>query len=95
MELKVKKETVVFIVDSFDLEKFIQEKLDPEYDMSDVEEFGNDSYHLYDVDGVYMPHDPSRKNFYRRSSTRLGDILDILCAEGHIEAGKYLVSVCW
>jgi len=81
------------------LEQFVAEKTGVNnYSFVATEECGNDSVHEFKVTGelVYGEDDT---NMWIASEGRTwisnDNILDWLCAKGHIEPGTYLVSVCW
>jgi len=58
-------------------------------------EWSNDSSHSFNI----APELPSKDDEERiRSchlSWRIGAILDWMCAEGHIDAGEYIIDICW
>jgi len=86
-------------VDYQDLESLIREVYGkPDYDIVADEEWNNDSDHTFTVEpklDMYQTQDIEQFKATGEAMYRLGTILDDLCANGHIEPGEYLISVCW
>jgi hypothetical protein len=71
----------------------------PHFEMVCHGEWCNDSCHQFDVDGKigkYVAKDAAkfRKDGKPRGLSN-GDVMNILCADGWLEPGRYLVEVCW
>lgn len=84
-----------------DLERFAQEayKL-KKYRFAEVEECGNDTDHAFTVDGVLDEDDDEDDIAAIRAGGpvpmwRNGLLLDMLCADGLILPGHYLIQVSW
>lgn len=89
------KKKTVFEVEYHELEQLIHEKLGWEdYDFVAAEECDNDSSHSFSVNGDVDEDEITslEKGEYLYHNQA---ILDYLCKLGHIEAGDYLVEVCW
>ena len=92
------KKQVVLKVNYNDLDTFVEAVTGHSLDFVATQECGNDSDHEFVITGnvdkwareAYEKHCKGDTQCY---SARY--ILDCLCADGHIEAGTYLVSVCW
>lgn len=97
-KLKVKTETV-HKIDSYDLEEFIRKVTGHEYEVVVNEEWSNDSQHRFDVDGKLdqwsAPEWEAFKATGEAKCYRLRTILNGLIHDGHMDAGIYLVTVCW
>jgi len=82
-----------------ELEKLVKEKLGyKNYCFVAVEECGNDSDHQFDVDGEIDDFDLEDIKSWEEGkfvNYSNGIILNKLCADGHIEKGDYVVTVCW
>lgn len=95
--LKTEKKTVLK-VDCYALDEFVQAITGHSLDFVCTQECGNDTDHEFNVDGKvdkwaresYEKHCKGDTQCYSASY-----ILNCLCADGHIEPGTYLVSVCW
>ena len=100
--LKIETKTI-HAIDSFNLDNFIQEYLPQylsnttlteeakRYECIPNEEWGNDSDHEFDV----CAEEDLLEDTGNRLDYRLYDILNLLCAKGHIAPGSYLIKVCW
>lgn len=86
---------VLICVEYRDLERFILEETGHEYEVIANEEFKNDSVQRYRVEAFKSSDWEEFKSTGEQKLFRLRDILNGLCAEDKIPAGKYLVSVCW
>lgn len=90
-----KKKTVIE-ASSFELEKLVRKHYPEQYDGYEfvaVEECGNDSSHNFnDIDGELSEYDLREFNTGAASNRIL---LNKLCVDGFIEAGSYLIQVCW
>lgn len=70
------------------------------YEFVAVQECGNDTCHEFDVDGS-EPDAWAKKSVdkFRKDGTPGNlsnyDILNLLCKDGWLEPGIYLVEVCW
>lgn len=99
MKLKHTKETIIR-VEYYDLEEFASKIYGlQEYNFAAVEECGNDSSHSFDVDGNLDDYDVEEaekiKNEHTVDSYQNYILLNLLCKEGHIEPGNYLINVSW
>jgi hypothetical protein len=101
MTLKYETQTVRK-VDSDDIDELINNaipNLDPPFECVACEEWNNDSEHTFTV--TNMPEKWDKKEVKEIKATgrwgnyKLGAILNVLCEEGQIEPGEYLISVCW
>lgn len=97
MELNATIKTYT-VVSASDLDAFIQYHTGRrEYECVAGQEWGNDSWHSYHVDGKSL--DFARRDFEKFKAGEhdgnwlLQYILDGLCAEGKLAAGDYLVRV--
>jgi hypothetical protein len=96
-KLKAEKK-VMFKVEESDLTRFVQEVYDENYEFVAVEECGNDSSHTFRVTGVINKYDETDAKKIRDGDIPIysnGLLLDVLCADGYIEPGEYVVEVCW
>lgn len=93
--LKV-KEVKHFEVRWKDLNNFVKETYKVDYCFIEREECGNDSIHeFHDVDGIDFSREfISAKDMFNGLYTNF-DVLNLLCRDGHIEKGNYLIDVCW
>lgn len=98
MSLKCKTETVK-VVEVDDLQQFIKQTTGHEYEIVPNEEWGNDQQYRFVVNGRLL--DFHQKDWDTFKSTgaqeqyRLRAILEGLCADGHLEAGIYVIDVSW
>jgi hypothetical protein len=95
--MKIRTETVHF-VEYRDLEKAIKEHYGVDYEFVAAEECGNDSSHVFYVDGIIQDYDLEDLDTFLRGgwlNYRTGLILDKMHLDGHIPTGKYIVEVCW
>lgn len=71
----------------------------PHFEMVCNGEWGNDSSHQFDVTPVLDPYCKVDAAKFRKDGKPRGlsngDVLNILCQDGWLEPGKYLVEVCW
>jgi hypothetical protein len=86
-------------IDYRDLDTFIQKEYGwKEYEFVAVEECSNDSYHSFDVDGNLDTCDLSSIDKWKNGGFvhySNHTIMNMLCRDGHIPAGNYIVSVSW
>lgn len=101
MTLKTVTKTI-HEVDSYDLEQFVAEITGvTDYSFVATEECGNDSIHDFTVKSDPAIYEMNEEDVDKwlasdgRTWITNNDILNWLCVKGHIEAGTYLVSVCW
>jgi hypothetical protein len=70
-----------------------------EFEMVVNGEWGNDSSHQFDVEPVVDNYAKKDAEKFRRGDKPRdlsnGDVLNILCEDGWLEPGQYLVEVCW
>lgn len=97
--LKSRTETIIR-VQYYDLDSFIQEVTgQKDYECVAGEEWGNDSEHRFNIDGKLSEFDKPEWDKFKAGNGKhnymMQTILDGLCADGHIPAGTYLVSVSW
>lgn len=96
--LKLVTETI-HKVDSYDLEEFIEKVTGHTYEIVASEEWSNDSQHRFTVEAKLDKWNKEDWNTFKATGEaecyRLRAILNGLCADGHIPAGNYLVTVCW
>ena len=87
-----------YTIDSFDFNDFLTSKYGGDFEFVAQEEANNGSSYKYTVDGKLDNIDDNDIEDVRNGDygdVQVCDILDVLCADGHIEAGKYLISVSW
>ncbi len=99
MKLKSKK-TAINEVDYKELEVFATKIYNlKNYSFVAIEEGQNDSSYPFTVDGEIDELDQIYvdliKNDGRVPSYNNGILLNLLCKEGHIDKGEYLINVCW
>lgn len=103
MELKCETETINKI-DAHDLNNFVSYVWENRFKKQPVDcciylEAPNDSTHYFNVNPVIDKWDEKCiEEFYRCGSIEyysMGKILNLLCMEGHIEPGRYLIQVSW
>lgn len=96
--LKCTTETVIKVEYS-DLEKFITERTGHSYEIVPNEEWSNDEEHRFVVTGKLVGYQQKDWDAFKSTGVeyqyRLHTILDGLCADGHLAAGIYLISVSW
>jgi hypothetical protein len=104
---KLQKTTeTIHSVDVYDLEPFIEAVTGQKYECVCEEEWSNDSQHRIFVDGKLSEWDQKDwddfKSLGKRDPKRcsgqgflLHVIMNGLCSDGKIEAGLYLITVCW
>jgi hypothetical protein len=95
------KHRELYTVDYHDLERFVK-KCYPsikEYDFPAVEECGNDTDHEFNVTGNLAKCDATSASDIKMTGNvplwHNHVVLDMLCADGFIPAGNYLVKVSW
>ncbi len=71
----------------------------PAFEMVDNGEWSNDSSHRFDVEpkvGDYEKEDAAKfRTDGKPRGLSNGDVLNILCEDGWLVPGSYLVEVCW
>lgn len=76
-----------------------ENKYYPAYEFVAIQECSNDSCHEFDVDGVLDTCTKESAVEFRENGNPGNlsnyDILNILCKDGWLEPGTYLVKVCW
>lgn len=99
MQLKVKTETTHF-VDYRDFDAFVQHHTGrKDYESVPLQEWSNDSDKVFNVGGT--PNKFDKRDFEAfKAGTHDGawlaqTILNALCAEGKLPAGKYTIRVSW
>lgn len=98
MNLKCKTETV-HSVNYNNLEQFIKQTTGHEYEILPNEEWNNDTQHRFLIDGKML--DFHQKDWEAFKSTgeqdpfRLRNIMNGLCADGHLLPGIYVINVSW
>lgn len=98
MGKKIGKKKTVIEVSYSDLEKLVKKHYPEQYkhmggySFAAVEECGNDTSHGFDVDGKLDDWDLEK--FAKGEASNIA-LLNKLCADGLIEAGEYLIEVCW
>lgn len=86
-------------LDYGEVEQLIQRVYGVEYETVASEEWSNDSQHRFTVEK--KPLDRWEQESFdswkagNGESYILGSILQDLCNRGHLEPGKYLITVCW
>ena len=93
------KKTIIS-VNNRELEKLAKQIYNlKSYSFVEVEECGNDSSHSFYVDGDIDPLDQADfvkiKNGEEVPKYCNMLLLNILCADGHIEKGEYVIKVSW
>lgn len=92
---------VINLVDSSTLEAFVEESYKlTSYSFAAVEECGNDSDHAFHVDGNLDEDDDEEDIKLIREGKEVPTyrnalLLDILCHDGLIPPGNYLIQVSW
>lgn len=70
-----------------------------DYSFVELQESGNDIYHKFDVTDVIERWCADDAKMFRQGegygNLNNHDILNILCADGWLSPGTYLVEVCW
>jgi hypothetical protein len=95
------KKTVKIECDYHEVEKLIQETYRiKEYNLPYSEEIRNDSSMTVSVDGNLTESDKEKiRKFLRskgeESSFMTQALMNDLCLSGKIEAGEYLINICW
>jgi hypothetical protein len=97
LKAEVKK---VLTVQYRDLEEFVAASWDVAWSFVAAEEAGNDTEHLFTIDGHVDDYDQKILNgFFHNPSDRSYPgariVLNELAAHGLIERGDYIVKVCW
>jgi hypothetical protein len=89
-------------IDAFALEKWFKSVFGKELEFVATTECDNDSSHEFDVDGIVdnNTYDKQAEAFIygdRKSAPNYGinSVLNVLCRDGFIPAGEYVVSVSW
>jgi len=60
------------------------------------QEANNDSIYRFNATGEIEDYDKEGAEEIRNGHIENNDLLfDVLCADGYIEPGEYLVDVCW
>lgn len=71
----------------------------PHFEMVCNGEWCNDTSHQFDVDGKIGQYERKDAEKFRNDGKPRGlsnrDVMNILCADGWLEPGQYLVEVCW
>jgi hypothetical protein len=93
-------ETVtVQTVDVYDLETFIHAVTGHSYECVPCEEWGNDSQHRFEVDGKMADYQQKTWDKFKKTGDNetfsLRAIMEGLVKDGHIQAGTYIITVCW
>jgi len=87
----------VIVINSWELEKIIEEQFDKVYSIQRDEESQGNTLHLYkNIDSNLDEEDEKRINHYLFTSNikhNTRSVLKYLCKVGKIEAGNYLVYV--
>ncbi len=96
MDLKTRIETT-HAVNYNDLDKFIRHHTGQrDYECVPLQEWGNDSHHSFTVEPIKSDYNRRDWDAFKAGthdgSYILGVILDGLCSEGKLAAGKYLVQ---
>ncbi len=90
---------IVNTIEVNDLEKFITETTGHTYEVVPNEEWNNDSQHRLHVDGDLSEYTQKDWDDFKLTGEqhqyRLQTIMEGLCADGHLEAGVYVVDVSW
>lgn len=98
MKLKHTIETV-YKVNYGDLQKLVAKIYkDKEYSFIETQECGNDTSHEFSVDGKINDYDKSDAENIRKGQIdayRNYLLMNVLCADGHILPGEYIINVCW
>lgn len=96
--MKVKQESV-FTVDYNDLDKAIQKHFGrPEYECVADEEWNNYSAYDFNVDGKLDDWDMKKLAGWittGKNTPSVRTILNKMCSDSAIQAGKYIVKVFW
>lgn len=99
---KLKTEKVEYLAVSYnELERFATKiyKFKNRYSFVAAQECDNDSEHSFSVTGEIDESDEETAEAIREGQApeyyQNQLLLDLLCADGHIAKGDYLVSVCW
>ena len=96
--MRTKKKTLIE-VDSFELEEAIQKHFGRDYELIPMQEWGNDQEHAITVDGTLDDYNTEKveafKNLTEPGMFLLRSLMNSMAADGVIEKGEYLVTVCW
>lgn len=94
-----KAERMFFVVDYNDFDRFVQQVYgDRNYEFCAVQEANNDSYYRFNVTGRvpdYNQRDAQRIRDGHIDTYRNHLLFNVLCQDGYIEPGTYLVEVSW
>lgn len=98
-KLKSTTETVIR-VEYYDLDSFIQQITNQDFECVAIEEWENDSEHRFIVSGKLTTMDLNSWGLFKTGKLSGGVmpvycILNGLCLDGHIPAGTYLIRVSW
>ena len=87
-------------IDCFDLERFIRDHYEVDYEIVEDNEWNNDSSYNEtvskgEIDSYYKKRFEDWKEGFYSGSYMLRHILKDLCNKGEIEEGNYLIKVSW
>jgi|SRR3954471_11285055 len=87
-------------VEYFDLEKYVKERYGHKIEIIAMEECANNGYLSYSVTNEFADafelkeaEDWKENGHFWYYGT--GNILNLLCADGYIPAGKYVIEISW
>lgn len=102
MNLLTGKSLTVKVVDYHTVDKVINEEfpsLSQSYECLAEEEWGNDSEHLFYIDGELDERDQKDvEETIRTGKTKMyrtQTLLNYLCSQGKIDKGDYLIRISW
>jgi hypothetical protein len=88
----------VYTIDSYDLDKIISEYINHPFEFVPTEEASNDTVHRFSVDtnaGKDESELVCRLRSGKQESYCTSSVLDLMCRDGLLEEGIYMVEVCW
>lgn len=105
MDMGNAQRKTVWYVDDTWVDQRVREYLEiPDYEFVAAEEASNDSFHEFVVEPITNEGCSPGFDMYQVVKDdllsggwiyRTEDVLCILCTDGHIEAGEYIVRVAW
>ena len=101
--MEMGKPLTVRVVDYHEVDRLVNDTYGGTFEFLSAQESSNDVDHLFHVDGKLDADDEdevAEVKVIREGGSQIDSFgaqlwLDVLCADGHITAGAYLVEVCW
>jgi hypothetical protein len=94
------KSETYLVADYWDIEKLIKEVYGRDYHLPMCEEKNNDSYMIFDVEPDFKNGDSDVEDLEKFKNGeeimyRTDIILNDMCRQGKLAAGRYLIRICW